>query len=119
MHALQWSTRASRSLSAALSLFLVHLNTSCHLDLLPEEQAFLKKLVCGQGAGKPTSATRDKPEKALVLHTWGRGLSLVMAATGSRSLKTSPLCWGRHCGYKVLDQMLQLFTADWILPFSV
>lgn len=100
------------------SLFLMHLNTSYCLDLLPEEQAFLTKLVCAQGAGKSTSATRDKPEMAFVLHTRGRGLSLLMAATGFRSLKTSPLCWGRHCGYKVLGQMLQLFTADWILPFS-
>lgn len=55
------------------SLFLMHLNTSCCLDLLPEEQAFLMKLVCGQGAGKSTLATRAKPEMAFVLHTWGQG----------------------------------------------
>lgn len=44
------------------SLFLMHLNTSYRLDLLPEGQAFLTKLACGQGAGKSTSASRDKPE---------------------------------------------------------
>ena len=76
------------------SLFLMHPNTSYRLDLLPEGQAFLTKLACGQGAGKSTSAMRDKPEMAFVLHTWGGGLSLLMAATGFRSLKTSPLCWG-------------------------
>lgn len=103
---------------SAFSSFLMRFK-ACLLDLLPEEQAVLTELVCGQGAGKSTGAPRDKPEMALLLHTWAWELSMLTAATGFRSLKTAPLCWGRHCGCKAPGQMLQLFTAGWILLISV
>lgn len=64
---------------------------------------FLTELVCGQGAEKSTSATRDKADMAFVLYTWGRELSMLYGCR-FRSLEASPLRWE---------------GPFWILPFPL
>lgn len=104
---------------STFSSFLMRFKASYLLPgcLTACEQAFLPEPLCGQGAGKSTSAARNKAEMAFVLYTWGRGISMLMAAIGFRSLEMSPLQRLEGlCDCKAPGQVLQLFTAGWILP---